>query len=258
MQHQHGATPRPRRSRAKLEGGDAAEAGCEAMPARLGKQVGGAFNGFPAANAEGFWAGRPSKQLEGDPAGKRRRHVFSGAEQRPDDLSREWCHIEDHPKWFKPEHYRSNMNKMQSLPWDNPRFRNWVAVARACHSVERALAAALQPLDLKPAQLDVLMNLYRHPGMSQHDLARKLLVGRSNITMLLPQLERRALVRRETDGKDRRVLRLFLTHSGEVLLMDALKVHMALIEKVMAASTPAECDLVGEQMRRIAEALRID
>ena len=83
------------------------------------------------------------------------------------------------------------MNKKQDLPWDNPRFRNWVAVARACHSVERALAAALQPLNLKTAQLDVLMNLYRHPGMSQHDLARKLLVGRSNITMVLPQLEKR-------------------------------------------------------------------
>jgi DNA-binding MarR family transcriptional regulator len=150
------------------------------------------------------------------------------------------------------------MNKMQDLPWDNPRFRNWVAVARACHSVERALSAALQPLDLKPAQLDVLMNLFRHPGMSQHDLARKLLVGRSNITMLLPQLERRALVKRETDDKDRRVLRLFLTGSGEALLMQALKVHMALIEKVMASSTPEECDLVGDHMRRIAEVLKVE
>src|SRR6187455_2946883 len=114
------------------------------------------------------------------------------------------------------------MNNKQDLPWDNPRFRNWVAVA---------------PLDLKPAQLDVLMNLYRHPGMSQHDLARKLLVGRSNITMLLPQLERRALVRRESDEKDRRVLRLYLTESGEALLMEALTVHMALIEKVMATAS---------------------
>ena len=69
------------------------------------------------------------------------------------------------------------MNNKQDLPWDNPRFRNWVAVARACHAVERAVAAALAPLHLKPAQLDVLMNLYRHPGMSQHELARKLLRG---------------------------------------------------------------------------------
>src|SRR5690606_15817799 len=93
-------------------------------------------------------------------------------------------------------HVSSRMNKEQELPWDSPRFRNWVAVARACHAVERAAAAALAPLDLKPAQLDVLMNLYHHPGMSQHDLARKLLVGRSNITMLLPQMEKRDLLRR--------------------------------------------------------------
>lgn len=150
------------------------------------------------------------------------------------------------------------MNTKQELPWDNPRFRNWVAVAKACHAVERALGAALQPFDLKPAQLDVLMNLYRHPGLSQHDLARKLLVGRSNVTMLLPQLEQRDLVRREACGKDRRVLRLSLTGRGEALLMQALAVHMELIEKVMAQTTPAECDLVGEHMRKVAEILKIE
>ena len=150
------------------------------------------------------------------------------------------------------------MNIKQELPWDNPRFRNWVAVARACHAIERALAAKLAPLDLKPAQLDVLMNLYRHPGMSQHDLARKLLVGRSNITMLLPQLESRGLLRREGDERDKRVLRLTLTEAGTDLLMQALKVHMALIEKAMSQSTTAECDMLGDQMRRVAEVLKTD
>lgn len=150
------------------------------------------------------------------------------------------------------------MNNKQELPWDNPRFRNWVAVARACHAVERAIAVALTPLDLKPAQLDVLMNLHRHPGMSQHDLARKLLVGRSNITMLLPQMEKRNLLKREGDAKDKRVLRLTLTEQGEKLLAKALKIHMALIEKAMSQSTPAECDMIGEQMRRVAEVLSTD
>jgi DNA-binding MarR family transcriptional regulator len=148
------------------------------------------------------------------------------------------------------------MNIKQELPWDNPRFRNWVAVARACHALERTLAVKLAPLDLKPAQLDVLMNLYRHPGMSQHDLARRLLVGRSNITMLLPQLEARGLLRREGDEKDKRVLRLTLTKAGETLLMRALKVHMALIETAMSQSTPDQCDLIGEQMRKITEVLK--
>lgn len=148
------------------------------------------------------------------------------------------------------------MNNMQDLPWNNPRFRNWVAVAKACHSMERALAQALQPFDLKPAQLDVLMNLCRHPEMSQHDLARKLLVGRSNITMLLPQLEKRALVHREADAKDRRVMRLRLTPDGETLLLQALKSYGALIEKAMSASTPEQCDMIGAHMLRVAEALK--
>ncbi|TIL58964.1 MAG: MarR family transcriptional regulator [Mesorhizobium sp.] len=148
------------------------------------------------------------------------------------------------------------MNIKQELPWDNPRFRNWVAVARACHVLERTLAVKLAPLDLKPAQLDVLMNLYRHPGMSQHDLARRLLVGRSNITMLLPQLETRGLLRREGDQKDKRVLRLTLTEAGTELLMRALKIHMALIETAMSQSTPEQCDMIGEQMRKIADVLK--
>ena len=90
------------------------------------------------------------------------------------------------------------MNKMQDknqkLPWDNPRFKNWIAVARAGKAVERALAQGLSAFDLKIADLDVLMNIYRHPGESQHDLARRILVGRSNITMLLPKLEKRGLL----------------------------------------------------------------
>lgn len=150
------------------------------------------------------------------------------------------------------------MNEKTDLPWDSPRFRNWLAVTRVCHAVERASAAALAPLGLKPAQLDVLMALYRHPGMSQHDLARKLLIGRSNITMLLPQLETRNLVLRSTDKKDRRVLRLSLTGEGESLLMKALDVQAALIEKVMSQSSPGECDMLGDQMRKVAGILDIE
>jgi DNA-binding MarR family transcriptional regulator len=147
------------------------------------------------------------------------------------------------------------MNKKQELPWENPRFRNWISVLRAEKAVVRALTKVLAPLDLKIAQLDMLMNLYRHPGMSQHDLARRLLVGRSNITMLLPQLEQRGLLRRESDATDKRVMRLTLTTEGEALLMEALAVYTELIDKVMAQSTPHECDAMGEQMRRISEIL---
>jgi DNA-binding MarR family transcriptional regulator len=150
------------------------------------------------------------------------------------------------------------MNKRQDLPWDNPRFRNWIALVRAEKAVVAALNRALQPLDLKIAQLDMLMNLYRHPGMSQHDLARKLLVGRSNITMLLPQMEQRGLLTRENDAKDKRVMRLTLTADGERLLMEALHVYSRLIERVTAQSSPAQCDAMGAMMMRITEAMKAE
>ena len=148
------------------------------------------------------------------------------------------------------------MNNTQETPWTNPRFRNWIALVRAEKAVVQALTKALAPLGLKIAQLDILMNVHRHPGLSQQDLARRLLVGRSNITMLLPQLEARGLLRREGDEKDKRVLRLTLTEAGTELLMQALKVHMALIEKAMSQSTPEECDMIGEQMRKVADVLK--
>ena len=147
------------------------------------------------------------------------------------------------------------MNNTQSLPWNNPRFRNWIALVRAEKAVVRELTRALAPLDLKIGQLDVMMNIYRHPGMSQQDVARRLLIGRSNITMLLPQLEAQGLIRREGDKKDKRVMRLFLTDDGEARLQEALKVYTKLIDRVMAQSTPAQCDAMGAQMRRIEEML---
>jgi DNA-binding MarR family transcriptional regulator len=148
------------------------------------------------------------------------------------------------------------MNKKQVLPWDNPRFKNWVALVRAHNAVERALSKALQPLDLKTAHLDILLNLFRFPELSQHDLARKLLVGRSNMSMLLPQLEKRKLLTRTPDAKDKRVLRLALTESGLALTHEAIDIHVALIEKVMSTSSQVECDVVGETMQRVVDMLR--
>lgn len=143
----------------------------------------------------------------------------------------------------------------QVLPWDNPRFRNWIAVAKAAQAVGRALSDALAPLDLKTAQLDMMMNIYRHPGMSQQELAEKLIVGRSNITMLMPSLVARGLVTRTADTSDKRIQRLDLTDAGRQLLMKALAVYTDLIERAMSTSTPEQCDMVGQQMTKLVEVL---
>lgn len=143
------------------------------------------------------------------------------------------------------------MNKNQVLPWDHPRFRTWIAVARACQLMQLTLARNMAHLEIKPPHLDIMINLYRREGISQQELARKLLVGRSNMSMLLPQLEKRGLIERRPDPRDKRVLRLYLTETGKAVTEQAMKIQTALIDSVMATSTEERCLMVADQMEKI-------
>lgn len=139
------------------------------------------------------------------------------------------------------------------MPWEMPRFRNWISVAKVHALVEKAMSAGLTPLDLKLPHYDILANIYRFPGMTQQDLANRMLVGRSNLSMLLPELERRGLVTRVPDSGDKRVRRLTLTADGQVLTLSALKVQVQVIEGMMAALSADECETLGDYMRRVGQ-----
>lgn len=147
------------------------------------------------------------------------------------------------------------MNKNQVLPWDHPRFRTWIAVGRACQLMQLTLQRNIAHLDIKPPHLDILINLYRREGISQQELARKLLVGRSNMSMLLPQLEKRGLIERRGDGRDKRVLRLFLTAEGKDVTEKAMAIQTALIDTVMGASSESQCLGIADHMEKIVTIL---
>lgn len=138
-----------------------------------------------------------------------------------------------------------------ALPWDLPRFRNWLAVARMHQLWKKVFSEALAPLGIQLAHYDVLANVFRTPGLTQQALAEKLLVGRSAMSMLLPELERRGLIERRSDEADRRVRRLWLTPDGEALTREALALHTARIEAMMGVLSDEECNSVGEMMWRI-------
>ena len=150
------------------------------------------------------------------------------------------------------------MNKKQSLPWDHPRFRSWIAVARACQLMQQSLGRSLARLDIKPPHLDILVNLYRFEGISQQELARKLLVGRSNMSMLLPQMEKRGLIERRGDQRDKRVLRLYLTTEGRQLTEEAMTIQTALIDRLLSDAPLDQCRIVTEHMEHVVSLLLQD
>jgi len=109
------------------------------------------------------------------------------------------------------KHDKSSKSDTAVMPWELPRYRNWLAVARVNRSVRRQLADAVASLNIDLARFDILATLYRDPGLAQTELAERLLAGRSSLTMLLPELEKRELVKRTIDPDDRRVRRVNLT-----------------------------------------------
>lgn len=141
------------------------------------------------------------------------------------------------------------------LPWDLPRFRNWIAVARAHQMVEKALTTRLAPFGVRLAHHDILANIYRFAGLTQNELAQRLLVGRSNLSMLLPELEKRGLIERRSDAADKRVRRLWLTKAGGELTERTLAVQAGVVTDMMTILSDDECQALGDYMRRISAGL---
>lgn len=141
------------------------------------------------------------------------------------------------------------------LPWEMPRYRNWIAVARVNQIVRRAMGEGLASVGLDLPHYEVLAAVFRYPGLTQQELADKLLVGRSNLSMLLPDMERRGLIARRPDAEDRRLRRLFLTPEGEAQAREGLAIQVRLIEHMMGSLSAQECEQIGEMMRRVGKFL---
>ncbi len=68
--------------------------------------------------------------------------------------------------------------------------------------------------------------------------------------MLLPELEVQGWLKRKPDDKDKRVRRVFITAQGERQAKAGLKIQVKLIEHMSNAVSDAECDAVGQIMRK--------
>jgi DNA-binding MarR family transcriptional regulator len=112
--------------------------------------------------------------------------------------------------------------------WNRPGFLLWHATLRW----QREVAAALRPLGLTHAQFVFLGSIWYLTREGELPSQRQLAEHNSADQMMTSQvvrlLERRQLVNRVTDERDKRVVRLELTPSGKataeraVLIMDRL------------------------------------
>lgn len=122
----------------------------------------------------------------------------------------------------------------------------------ADHSLLRKrFFAEIQPLGLTPGQPKVLEYLQAHDGAMQKDIARGCRIEPATLSPLLTGMERRGLLRRDTDGENRRSVRIFLTEEGKVLCGAIREAFAAVEAKALAALSPEEAEALRVGLAKI-------
>jgi len=109
-------------------------------------------------------------------------------------------------------------------------------IARTFTLLNRAFQRLYARFQVTPAKFNVLM-LVKHGGggrgLSQCNLASRLIISGSNVTGLVDRLEKEGLLARNAVSEDRRVKRIKITPQGSALLDKLWLSHLKEIERVM-------------------------
>jgi MarR family 2-MHQ and catechol resistance regulon transcriptional repressor len=127
----------------------------------------------------------------------------------------------------------------------------FITLMRAANSLGAKLAEVLARHDLTASQFGILESLLHLGPLCQKELAQKLLVSGGNVTMVVDNLEKRALVARERSATDRRLVTVALTTAGRKLVAAVFPRHMAIIVAQFGILSPAE----QETLRRLCRTL---
>jgi DNA-binding MarR family transcriptional regulator len=99
--------------------------------------------------------------------------------------------------------------------------------------------------------LEVLVCLSHVEGVSQQDLAERLLLTKGNICVMVQKMEAAALIERRSDPDDQRFHRLYLTSAGREKLSEIIPERIAMTSRMLRGLTQAEQKTLHELLCRI-------
>ncbi len=132
-------------------------------------------------------------------------------------------------------------------------FSAWIRIGVVYARTTQHLASLLRPFELSVAQFDALAHLYVEDGISQQELAERLLVTKGNVTGLLNRLTDRGFVERREDPRDRRQNRIVLTRAGRKVAKRTLEVQARLVSDMMGHLSEREQATLSKLLGRLAQ-----
>jgi len=129
----------------------------------------------------------------------------------------------------------------------------WMRLARVFQKIDRASEVRLRPWNLNVAQFDVLARVGAAKGITQQELADRLLVTKGNISQLLDRLERRGLLKRCQEG---RTNTLSLTEEGQQLYAQVVPAQEEMVAQHFSALTSQEVNQLLHLLRKLDRSIR--
>jgi MarR family transcriptional regulator, organic hydroperoxide resistance regulator len=113
-------------------------------------------------------------------------------------------------------------------------------LAQVCRSHRNEVDLALSEVGLHVGQEMLLLHLWAEEGMTQSQLAERLMVEPPTVTKALHRLERGGVIERRQDAEDARVSRVYLTEHGRSLQQPVLDAWRTVEERTLRGLTIEE------------------
>lgn len=139
-------------------------------------------------------------------------------------------------------------------PDDQRRALNtYIKLMRAAESVARRALVVLHDSGLTEGQFGVLEALHHLGPLKLSELARKHLRSPNNLTVIVDNLEKLGLVRRQRCESDRRIIYVHLTAAGEETIAQLFPLHAAAVAQELSVLTCEEQDTLDTLLRRLGK-----
>jgi MarR family 2-MHQ and catechol resistance regulon transcriptional repressor len=130
----------------------------------------------------------------------------------------------------------------------------YIKLLRASDSLRSRINKLIIKKGLTESQFNMLDTLFHLGPLSQSELGKKLLKSGGNITMIVDNLEKRKLTRRERNKNDRRFFTIHLTKQGSELIENLFpKILPVLVNEIYKLNSDEQlefqrmCKILGLQ-----------
>ena len=109
---------------------------------------------------------------------------------------------------------------------------------------------------LTPEQWGIIQFLIAHPGVKQNEIVKEIRCDQTTLTRMLDAMQKKKLIRRDSDQSDRRAFRIFATDEAVQAHREALPFVKKYNEAVMKIISDNECSVVIKTLDKIISGLK--